>query len=254
MRPLCFCIALLLCYCGQVYSSSESTQTRQQQAIAPYLIPDDHPLKPALDQIFSSSRVTLNTKTFTEAGFEILFVKERSFIRVARHPLLPNHLVKVYFDSEMRQKLNRPGWKWLVDRCKGARRIRKAIEKKKIKHFQVPQKWLYALPDADFPKRMPGLIKQPVILLVEDMHLASEKKNLKSWKKQITKTQLNEFFTIISDARGSSYRPSNVWLSTNGKFSFIDTEYPRVRHGFDWIRPYLSPKMEEYWENLIKSK
>ena len=215
-----------------------------------HILPANHPGKRALDAIFLSRRATKDEATFEAAGFKTLFQKSRSFIRVASHPSLPGYLVKVYLDSEQRQKRNRAGWEWLVQRCEGAEKIRKIIEQNKIKHFQAPGKWLYPLsvqPNSTS-------LDQPFVLLVHDMDLVSKEENESAWKSLITREHLNELYLIITRAGGSSYRPDNIWLTKRGKFSFIDTEYSTQNFDYKSISSYLSPEMRNYWVNLTQKQ
>jgi hypothetical protein len=213
-----------------------------------HILPANHPGKRALDAIFLSRRATKDEATFEAAGFKTLFHKSRSFIRVASHPSLPGYLVKVYLDSEQRQKRNRAGWEWLVQRCEGAEKIRKIIEQNKIKHFQVPGKWLYPLPSQPDSTSL----DQPFVLLVHDMGLVSREENEVAWKSLITREHLNELHLIITRAGGSSYRPDNIWLTRRGKFAFIDTEYRTKTVDYESIISYLSPEMRNYWVNLTQ--
>jgi hypothetical protein len=213
-----------------------------------HILPANHPGKPVLDAIFLSERATKNASTFRASGFITLFRQSRSFIRVARHPSLPGYLLKVYLDSEHRQKGKKAGWEWLLRRCEGAEKIRRILVKNGIKYFQVPEKWLYPLP---FHCESTSS-NQPFILLVEDMHLVSREENNLAWKSLITKEHLDELYLIITRAGGSSYRPANIWLTRYGKFAFIDTEYPTQKCDYNSISSYLSPEMRNYWEHLIR--
>lgn len=232
------------------FDSNPHLTKSMRKEIKPYLLPAQHPLKPALNAIFGTQRATMNKHTMIKAGFTILFAKQRSFILVARHPLLPDHLVKLNVDSEKRLKKKIPAWKWLVRRCRGIQKVRRVLAQKHIEHFQAPQKWLYPLPVEPSPPE--HFLRQPVILLVEDMKLVPWEQNLNFWKHRITHRQLDELYMVISHAGGSSYRPDNVWLSTNGKLSFIDTEYPDSSPNFDSMRSYLSPQNREYWDKLVR--
>jgi hypothetical protein len=222
------------------------------EKVKPYLISKSHPLKKNLDAIFYSYEVTQNTESLKNAGFKVLFKQPRSYIRVVKHPKLPNHLLKLYPDDETRQKKGKPSWFWLLKRCQGAKKIRQAIYFHRIKYFQVPQKWLYPSPNNHVPLFL-KLVSHPLILLVEDMHLKNKKTNLHAWKNLITKKHLDELYIIISRAHGSSYRPDNITYSKNGKFSFIDTEYPSRFPDYRSIRHYLSIKMLKYWDSLVKN-
>lgn len=225
-----------------------------RKKIKPYLLPHKHPAREFLDSLCLHGRVFLNPTTFEMAGFITLHTKPRSFIRVARHPLMPGYLFKVYLDSEKRKKNEKEGWEWLVARCKGARQVRHAIKKQKSKFFQAPNKWLYPLPPESSPINSDEYIRQPVILVVDDMDLIPEDENLHFWANHVQPHHLYELYAIISIARGSSYRPDNIWLSHNGKFSFIDTEYPKKKMDYWAIKPYLSPKMQVFWTNLVRRK
>ena len=171
-----------------------------KKEMAPHLLSHKHPVKPILDRIFAGSRVTSSVDTLMQAGFQILYIKDTSFIIVAKHPQLKNYLLKIYPDSENRTRKNQPSWKWLLNRCIGAENIRKLIKKKKIKHFTVADKWLYPLPPIS-----PRGMQHPVILLVTDMKIVNEEETTKAWKTKITAQHLDELYTILSYGYGSSF-------------------------------------------------
>ncbi len=226
--------------------------SRINKEIAPYLMDSNWPLAPTVDQIFSSSRPTFNFFTLTLAGFNILCQQPRSFITVASHPYVPGYLFKLYYDTELRLKNNVPGWKWFVRRCQGAELIRKTIIRKKIKHFEVPQKFIYVLPPATTPLKAIGIDPKLAVLIVQDMNLVNADLNYLAWKTIVTPQILDELYMIISYANGSSYRPDNIPFSYSGKFAFIDTEYPKHDPDFYSIRPYLSNDMCNYWDQLVQ--
>lgn len=215
--------------------------------IAPYLLPQNHPMKPVLDDIFSRSRITHSVETLKEAGFDILFIKDSSFIIVARHHRVPGYLFKMYLDSEIRTRLNKPSWKWLVDRCIGAKRIKKIIKQNKIKHFTVPDKWIYPLPP--IPAQC---IQHPVILLVQDMNLVKRAETIEAWKTQVTRKHLDELHAILSQGCGSNFLSSNVPYTKDGKFTFIDTEYPKRSITLSKVKIYIASELHAYWDEITK--
>lgn len=219
-------------------------------SIVSHLIPLEHPAKPILDNIFQASRATFNRDSFVAAGFQILFTQPRSLVLVARHPLLPGYLVKVQLDDELRTKHGIPFWKWMQNRCEGAKKIGKVIKKKKLKHFKVPNKWIYFLPLLEDVPKTPEYSPKPVILLVEDMDLVSPEVNVEAWK-GMTEEHLNELYTIIIVSGGSSYRADNIVLSHDGRFAFIDTEYPKATPDMKLILLFLSPEMQAHWISLF---
>lgn len=232
---------------------SKKISKKIKKQLHPHVIPDSHPLKPALDQIFYTTRATLDENTFAEAGFNTISVRPRSHIRVASHSLLPNHLIKATLDTELRKKANKESWEWLVLRCEGADKIKRLIKDRSIQHFVVARKWIYPLPDDPSPPNTNLYKRHLAVLLVTDMDLHSEKTNYGAWKNKITEEHLQELYTIISHAKGSSYRPDNIWYNKQGKFAFIDTEYPDRGPDYRSIKPFLNKEMQKYWTHLIKN-
>lgn len=226
----------------------------EKKAIKPYLLPFNHPIKPSLDAIFNNQRATLDGDTFSSAGFVSKFIQPRSFIRVASHPSFPGYLVKVYLDDELRIKKNIPGWKWLTNRAKNAKIIRRFIKENNFKYFTAPQKWIYPLPIDPSPPNDPAYSRKNEILVVEDMELVPENENLEAWKTIITEKHLEELYQIITHASGSSYRADNVAYTKSGKFAFIDTEYAHKAPNFNTVHHYLSPEMGDFWKNLTGLK
>lgn len=223
------------------------------QAMAPYLLPLKHPMRKMLDLLFLKTRATLNRDSFINSRFSILTHGPRSHVIVAKHPLMPNYLVKAYLDSELKQKHHRESWEWLVRRCEGAKKIRHIIRKREIRHFTVPGKWIYCFPKSPSPPPNDSRYTHHLaLLLTQDMKLVPNRQNLDAWNHLITEEHLDEFFEIITRAKGSSYRPDNIAYTQKGQFAFIDTEYPAYGPDLKSIRYYLNEEMRDYWDRLIK--
>lgn len=235
------------------FQSNPYTTSKQKTLIEPYLLPKKAPVRDGLDAIFLKERVTVNPETFLMAGFEIVSIRPRSFIYVARHPQLPGYLVKVTLDIEKRQKSNLPAWQWLVKRCEGSKKIKNAIKKYKIKNFVVADEWIYPLPLSPAPPNSSEYERKNEILVVTDMELASEEDSYRAWR-NMTTTHLDELYCIISTVGGRSYREDNIPLTKEGKFAFIDTEYAGERPDYNSVAKYLSPEMQKYWKRLVKHK
>lgn len=232
------------------FSDNPLLNEEMRNAIQPYLLSLKHPMKPMLDEIFNQSRAIENEEAFENAGFDSI----SKFMRVAKHPLLPGYLLKVFLDSEHRlNQVKRPGWLRLVDRCEGAMFIRKLIKKEKIQHFVVPDKKIYPLPPEPIPRLLPGKEQQLAVLLVTDMDLAEHELSREAWKTKITPEHLEELYTIISHGYASTYLATNIAYTNNGKFACIDTEFPQRKLNFDKVRHYLSEEMCVYWDELVKS-
>lgn len=221
--------------------------TEMKERMRPYLMPLFHPYKPLLDSLFIHSRVIQNETSLIASGFEILMTTPFTYVTLARHPLVPGYLFKIYLDAEERKKEDRPGWEWLLRRCQGAENIRKVIIEEKIKHFLVPDKWLYPLPYLPITSEMK---QEPVVLIVTDMRLASKKETKAAWK-AATQKELRELYSILSKGYGSSYLPANVPYTQFKKFAFVDTEHPQRVINLHNVIPYISEEMHPYWHSLL---
>lgn len=221
------------------YLTSEKTKK-----IRPHLIPLDHHLKSALDQIFSEGRVIADANSLAEAGF-IEICNRDSYVRVVRHPDLPGVVLKLYLDDETRLKKNIEGWVWFVRRCEGALNIRKLISRKKLTYFTVPDKWIYPLPPH------PSSAKNPILLLATDMDLASSEESIRAWKAVSNKKIIDELYNILNHGYASAWLPWNIPYTKSGKFTCIDTEYPKRKLNLSEASNFLSPEMKKYWESII---
>lgn len=219
--------------------------------IKPYVISETHPMYGALKNIFEATRVTECKKSFEDAGFKIFDIRPRSHIYVARHDDLPGYLVKANLDDDLQVKQHIQSWEWFVLRCKGAKKIRCIIKQFDIKHFTVAKKWIYPLPSTPLPPQDAQHTQHLAILLVTDMKLMPWKQNLHAWHHVITEEYLDELYTIISRAKGSSYRPDNIAYTREKTFAFIDTEYPSKGPDYDSIRNHLNPEMLSYWDKIV---
>ncbi|HRD55501.1 MAG TPA: hypothetical protein PLC42_03800 [Parachlamydiaceae bacterium] len=228
-------------------ASNPYITAEMQKEIKPYCLPENHPLVALLDSIFADKRVTENEETFKAAGFKILFSQPTSYIKVARHLAVPGYLFKLYLDNETRKKQDIEGWKWLVKRCIGAENIRKLIHRKKLKYFTVPDKWIYPLPG----HLSLDPLQQPIVLIVQDMDLASGEETKRMWQKA-GKKQIDELFIILSHGFSSCYLAQNIPYSRSGKFACIDTEHPKRKLNYHHTQAYLSPPMKNYWKKLTK--
>lgn len=217
------------------------------QQIHPFLLPDNHPIKKSLDQIFRQSRVLESTSMMKLAGFDLITHTQNS-MKIASHPRLKGYLIKAYLDSENVQE-----WLLWKRRIEGAQVIQKSIDQHGFGAImKVPKKWIYPLPPK--PKSKAAHPRQ-FILVVEDMRLLSNKKNLAAYKKKITPEKLDALYILFTEnLLIDSVFADNVPFSKDDKIAFIDTE-----HFNDTTQPlrlyrfaqYLSPQMHAYWEALL---
>jgi hypothetical protein len=221
---------------------------RMRTLVAPYLLPEEHPLKCVVDHLFSQSRVTENMDSLMGAGFQIIAAMQNSYIVVARHAAVPGYVFKIYLDAEKRSRDNKPNWEWLLKRCYSARIIRLKIAQKRIEHFVIPDKWIYLLPPLPTSNTSHP---SPFIIMETDMDLEPVAISRKAWKTEVTRAQLRELYAILRHGYGT-VNLGNIPRTQNGQFAFIDTEFSRRRHNLKHVKKYLSKDMARYWDHLIK--
>lgn len=237
---------------GRIQKVISFTDDDVQKSLKAFFLPEDHPMKPVLDEIFAVGHPLKNPETFVLAGFKILLTKhaghtKSAYWRLAEHPKIHGYLFKVYLDSETKLKKNE-GWSKLADRCKGAENIRKLIKEKNLFHFVVPDKWLYRVPTDPLSKKK----QQEVILMVTNMNIVSLAESREAWKK-VSHEELDELFIILSHGFGSSYLPGNICYTREGKFACLDTEIPQRSYNMRKFKNYLSEEMQDYWDRLIEN-
>ena len=219
-----------------------------RQRIRPHLLPLKHQAKLFLDEIFGKCNAIQNFETFKKMGF-VKIAQNTSGCIVATHPNLKKYVFKVYLCNLTKQKLKVPSWEALAMRCEGAANIRNLIKKKKIIHFKVPDKWLYVLPANMSAPLNPEDKTQLVILVAKKMSIES---TTTAWKHEITHEHLDELYCILSHGYGSTHFETNVPYTKKKKFAFIDTEHPKRVLSYEKVKRYLSPKMNAYWDKLVK--
>ena len=207
------------------------------EEIEEYFLRQDHWAHTNLDKIFVSLDVLETPDLFSAAGFTTLY-NQPSRMKVARHPLLPGYLVKVYLHLDEKDR----GVQWAIDRCRGAKNIRDLIRQENLRCFVVPDKWIY-LVSSD-----PVI----VILVVQDMKLESNEQTKKAWK-NVTKKQAKELYIILHHGFGSCYLEGNMPYTKNGQFACVDTAYPYRQNSYNRVKRYFFPEMKKYLDNLVKS-
>lgn len=221
----------------------------QWEYTVPYLLPEDHPAKAALDKIFSEGRPTASEKALHKAGFSKISVNPKTGVGVYKHKELKGYAVKLYTDDWT----GVCDWCMWVKRAKGANAIRACIDKHGLQNvFTVPKKWVYPLPLETYDAAAPE--PKDFIMLVEDMKPVDEVHNSLLWKsKLVNPPVLNAFWTILTEVGLlDSVYTDNVPFNAEGKIVFIDTE-----HFHEWPVPYhkipvfLNKKMAGYWHGLI---
>ncbi len=222
--------------------------------VRPYLLPENHPVKPKLDRMFSARRVTLSSRTFKRAGFPRSRIGRVSHVMASNHPELLGYYIKAFADTDLKIKED---WKKWIIRIQGAHSIRKCIERHGYQaKFKVPNKWIYPLPPEPSPPHSNQCLRKNFILVAEDMKIYDQESNKKRYKTKMTTELLNNLYTILQEeGLFDSVYAFNVPFSKDGKLAFVDTEHHhRWPVPFYKLNKYFSSHMAKYWKYLIANK
>lgn len=242
-----YLLCLFLIVAAYAYERPETVGEAQWDYTAPYFLPEDHPAKGALDQLFST-RVIASPGSLRDAGFKTVAFNMKTGVHVLRHKKLKGYVIKLYTDDWG----GVCDWCMWVKRAKGANYIREAIDRHGFTSFTVPKKWVYPLPHETYPNN--AVQAKDFIMLVEDLEPVDEMHNKILWKSSlVTHARLNEFYILLNEVGLlDSVYSDNVPFVTGGKIGFIDTE-----HFHEWPVPmpkitlFLNKKMGAYWMQLV---
>lgn len=217
-----------------------------------FLLPEHHPIKPQLDQLFSSSRVILNLNTLEEAGF--VFSKPRKFTNliIGTHPAFPGYIFKLYLDAQRHHKNRLEHYFWIL-RLQGAHLVGQEIETNNLHSFlKVPQKWIYKLPKKPLPRK--GYVTKHTILVEEDMMLLSKEDNEKLWASDaVTVQHLEAVYHVLKKVGLSDCaKPDNIPFSIDGRIAFIDTQTHGGHVSYEHLNDWLSSENQVYWRQLYE--
>ena len=213
----------------------------------PYMMPSSHPLQQVVAQLFPNELVLQNEASFHAAGFITLYKQRsrRGSMRLARHPLAPGYLFKLYLESEKNSRIQEQNK--LVQRCISAEKIREFIRKKNFRYFAVASKWLYKVPAASNEK-------EPIlILVVQDMKITNPRETAAAWKTKITKAHLLELYAILKTGYASTSIIKNIPYTKTHLFAFVDTEFAPRNYNLFKVGDVLSKKMQKEWNKILMS-
>ncbi len=252
---LCERVSLPSCHnwrAKNAYSYNPFVPLDDWNALQPYFLPINHPVKDRLDRIFTKKRATASKESFEAAGFGKITLRQPTNIVVGKNPELKGYLVKAYLDSQP----DFIDWGNWLNRILGAKAIKESIKVHGFKDFLVPQKWIYPLPEHPSPPSKLGYHRKNFILIVEDMHILPNQETLDKYKKKISKGQLKGLYTLLSElGLIDSIFPDNIPFTKSGKIAFIDTEHHHLWPvNYQRFKQFLSPTMQEYWQTLIDQK
>lgn len=214
--------------------------------IAPYLLPNTHPVKPKLEKLFRKERYISSLDTLKKGDFSVRGPGSGRTL-VAKHKKLPDVLIKIFPDDEPINEL-----KQFMKRIKGAQVAREIIAKYQLDWlFKVPRKWIFILPQ-DPPAT--GPYPKNLVLVVEDMEVLPKSENYPKWKSSsMTKKKLDAIYILLTEGGFNDLALAfNIPFCKDGKLAVVDTEdYHKWPIPYDRLHKYLSDSMIEYWKDLV---
>jgi hypothetical protein len=232
--------------------SSKASMAEVMVEVAPYLLPADHKLSAALDQIFTRKGVLTSIQSLEEAGFKILVYRQGRGLILASHPLLGNFLIKTYLDGEKHVEWTR----WLR-RVKGRDRVQGFLDDNPeySAFLKVPIKWIYKIPPEAVGRVEGEGVAREFILLVEDMELVDKYTNIHMYKHCFSYQALDALYLIIEQTGYSDGHIANLPFSIDQRIAFIDTEYTNTWPVHpEWLTKWFSRRKQVYWQLLIQNK
>lgn len=246
-----FLIAIVLANAAfEMDAKAVSQETKQ--SLFPFLMPEDHPIKGALDRMFSSSRVILNLHTLKKAGFDKAKPRKFTKLIVTKHPAFPGYIFKIYLDAQ-RYRKGFPEYHYWLLRLQGAEKIRREIAERNLEHiFKVPKKWIYRLPKHPLPPE--GFLTKSYILVAEDMECYPDEKNKKLWQSDyVVPELLDELHSLLTKVGlRDCAKPDNIPFCRDGRIAFIDTQSFGQKVLYKKLTPFLSESNKNYWKEIIK--
>lgn len=218
--------------------------------LAPYVIPQDHPIRTNLDELFTSSRVTFNLDTLKNAGFLKAVPRKSTKLIVTKNERFPGYVFKLFLDIQ--RHFNIPEHSIWVDRINTANRLQVEISARGLESkFKVPKKWIYILPGR--PKVEAGYSAKHYILIAEDMDIVSDEENEALWKSDfVTHDLLDNLYILVRDlGLRSCTKPENLPFSRDGTIAFIDTQFMNRSVDFQELTSFLSKENQLYWKSII---
>lgn len=201
-----------------------------------YELPLDHPVRPLLERLLPDQSVLWDERSLARAGFQTAAPSGRSKLLVVSHASLEGWLLKV-LPAKLSKDRKRSTKELFEERCEYARRLQRLIDEVPLRHFVVPEKWVYG-------------VGELCVLVVSRMPLLGEEESARIWR-EAGEEVVRELRLILSTGHASRSLKRNVLPTADGLFACIDTESNRGAgrlHNFKKVSKYLSPELAARWE------
>ncbi len=249
MRVIVYIFIIACSHALHALPSSALFTANEWAIIAPHLLPDTHPIKPALDKIFSGDRAVRNEAAMKKAGFHLITEGHWSDTVIATHHKAEGYFFKLFTEDQAHiDEVTR-----LIARIRGALYAQEIVSRHQWdKYFKVPRKWLYILPED--PNPIWGLPTKRVVLIAEDMRLLDKEASYAKWRSAaFNKKLFKAVFQVLTEGgfSDSSYA-FNLPFAKDGRIALIDNDKHNKRPiPFHTLFRYLHPSIKTYGEQLV---
>ncbi len=235
---------------GEPYLQNPYVDSEVWNNLVQYFLPEEHPIKPILDEIFSQVRVVESLESMQAAGFK-LTETQGTRVYAMKHPGIPGYIFKMYPDNKP-TRIDYVSWS---NRIIGAGLLRDQIHE--LGHgsmFKVAHKWIYPLPAEPSPPEHLMNQRKNFVLIVDNMHILKKKENHRKWRSLKKKKYLRALYAIIRPVgAGDCVRANNLPWSRDGKIAFVDTEiHHRWPIRYHPLVEHLNESMRKFWLKLTE--
>lgn len=237
-------LTVLFMSSGPLTAQLSEPPNHVRELVAPYLLPEDHSVKKALDEIFTPSRVSTSLATLKNAGFCDIRLRKRGIV-FARHPKIPGYVVKLVcdysahsfhgFENKVR---GQDEYIEFVGRIRKKNLIQEIIDRHNMQGMVCPKKWIYEIPLDTQTRPGHAYTKKFYLLVAEDMDIVPPHDNFTLWK-QVNDDFLYDFFVIYRETKLYDCGPPNQSFTRDGRLAFIDTK--------DWDHSLFTPQTNPHF-------
>jgi hypothetical protein len=176
---------------------------------------------------------------FRAAGFDVLRRSSDNTIMIGAHISAPGVLFKKYASAlsadDQLENYDR--------RARGARELRRFVEKRGLRGIDVPEKRILELPRA-FGRR-------PHILVVSRLDILGESASKIAYR-TISEDVLDDLCEVVVEFPGLDSNTGNVPMTRSGHVAFVDTEHWRRRDEKPHLRHISAHLSRRGWERAQK--
>jgi hypothetical protein len=191
-------------------------------ALTHLFLSDNHPIRPALEQIFQDPKDFIDRTAMEERG--CISAEQPPATPLERfvvfsHPLLPGYLIKTHslYCDENHYSNHLPNF---ARRIENARYLAQIVEWARLDQIVIPQKWLYWLPP-QFADPLSPYGK--AVLIVEKLDLRQAEETQEAYR-SLDGDLMLQLLKLFICTWSIDVWLANAPMTCDGRIAFVDTE------------------------------